>query len=263
MVALANAASGRAVRASVRRDLVDIELLHLDAHVVAVHKPSGLCVHPTRGRDRRALLHHVRDRIGRRVYPVHRLDRSTSGIVVFALDPATARELCDAFADRRVDKCYRAIVRGHAPEDAVIDSPLSVHGGDVPLSAITHLHRVATIELPYPVGRYGSARYSLVELHPRTGRTHQLRRHLAHIRHPIVGDVRHGDGKHNRFAREHFGLHRLLLWATELALPHPRTPAILHLRAPPAPELATILSLFSETSAPAWSPPSGSFTPPT
>jgi tRNA pseudouridine65 synthase len=241
---------------------VEIELLHLDAHLVAVHKPSGLCVHPTRGHDRRALLHHVRDRIGRHVFPVHRLDRSTSGIVVFALDSASARSLADAFAQRRVDKRYRAIVRGYAPQSATIDSPLAVHDGGAPLPAVTELQRLATLELPHPVGRYPTARYSLVELHPITGRTHQLRRHLAHVRHPIVGDVRHGDGKQNRFAREHFGLHRLLLWATELALPHPEDGATLHLRAAAAPELHAILSAL-EGSAPAWTPPPQSFTPPT
>lgn len=241
---------------------MEIEILHLDAQLVAVHKPSGLCVHPTRGQDRRALLHLVRDRIGARVYPVHRLDRSTSGVVVFALDSTSARTIADAFAERRVDKRYRAIVRGHTPQEVVIDSPLAVHGDGAPLPAVTELRRVAVLELPHAVGRYPSVRYSLVELHPITGRTHQLRRHLAHIRHPIVGDVHHGDGKHNRFARERFGLHRLLLWATELSLPHPLTGAPLHLRTGAAPELAAILSLFADA-APAWPPPTGSFTPPT
>src|SRR5690606_15887664 len=116
--------------------------------------------HPTRGRDRRALLHHVRDRIGRRVHPVHRLDRSTSGIVVFALDPTTARTLCDDFAARRVDKRYRAILRGYAPPSCTIDTPLPVFGDGDPLPAITELSRLATVELPHPVGRYATTRWS-------------------------------------------------------------------------------------------------------
>lgn len=219
-----------------------VEILHHDDDLVVAAKPSGLCVHPNRGTDRYALLHRVRDRIGQRVWPVHRLDRSTSGPVVFALSREGAGRLGQAFADGRVDKTYRAIVRGWPAASGCIRAALVPEDREGPAQpAVTDFSRVATWELPFAVTRYPTSRYALVQLHPRTGRTHQLRRHLAHVRHPIVGDVRHGEGRHNRFFRDHFGVHRLLLWCAEITIPHPRTGTALTIRAAPAPELVALL----------------------
>jgi tRNA pseudouridine65 synthase len=120
-------------------------------------------------------------------------------------------------------KNYRAVVRGHPPMHGTIDSPLRDDAGETSRPAYTEYSRMAATEMPWPVGRYPTARYALVELVPRTGRTHQLRRHMAHVRHPIVGDVRHGDGRHNRAFREHLDLHRLMLFATRLTFVHPFT----------------------------------------
>lgn len=185
---------------------------------VAIDKPAGLVVHRAEHtRDEPAVLQLARDQLGRYVHPVHRLDRATSGVLLLALDVETARWLGDAFAERRVDKRYVAIVRGWIEDRCVVDHPLLEEGASAPVDAVTEFVRLATFEVPIAVGRYSTGRYSLVEAFPRTGRMHQLRRHLAHLRHPIIGDVTYGDGRHNRMFREQFGVHRLLLHARRLA----------------------------------------------
>ncbi len=197
-----------------------MQVLHRNERWIAVDKPSGLVVHRgERTRTEPAVLQIVRDLVGRRVYPVHRLDRATSGVLVLALDREAAGWLGAAFAERRVLKRYLAIVRGWVAERGVIDSPLREEPTRDPADALTEYTRLHCFEVPVPVGRYATARYSLLEAVPHTGRMHQLRRHFAHLRHPIVGDVRYGDGRHNRMFRERFGLHRLLLHAQRLVLP--------------------------------------------
>ena len=220
----------------------EVVIVHRDDELVVVDKPSGLSVHPNRGTDRYALLHGVRDAVGRYVWPVHRLDRATSGPVVFALSKAAAGRLGTAFAQGRVAKTYGAIVRGWPDEAGCIDTTLSPEDREgPPQPAVTDYVRERTWELPFAVTRYPTSRYALVRLHPRTGRTHQLRRHLAHVRHPIVGDVRHGEGRHNRFFREQYDVSRLLLWCTELTVPHPSANEPLTVRVPPAPEIVALL----------------------
>jgi tRNA pseudouridine65 synthase len=149
------------------------------------------------------------------VWPLHRLDRGTSGVVLFALDADAARSRSAEFERNEVGKRYLALVRGHAPEQLLIDYALrrvdasgSGYTSDERQAAHTQIRRLACFE-----------RYSLVEATPLTGRTHQIRRHLKHIAHPIIGDVRYGKGAHNRMFRERFGLHRLALHAVELRLP--------------------------------------------
>lgn len=220
-----------------------LTILHADPWLVAVAKPPGLAVHRSdHVHDRAPALQRVRDQLGRWVYPVHRLDRATSGVLLFALDPTTARAVGEALQRRDVDKRYLAVVRGWAPEHAEIDHPLREHREAAPQSAQTTLRRLGTVELPIAVGRYPQARYSLVELRPHTGRLHQLRKHMAHLRHPIVGDVRHGEGRHNRLFRERFGVQRMLLHASTLSLPHPVTGEPLRLHAPLPEELAGLLA---------------------
>lgn len=223
-------------------DAESLVVLHRDARLVAIAKPPGLAVHRSEMvRDRRPALQRVRDQIGQWVYPVHRLDRATSGVLLLALDPEAAAWVGQRFRQREVSKRYLAVVRGWAPEAAEIDHPLRERPDGPAHSARTRLRRLATVELPIPVGRYPCARYSLVELRPQTGRLHQLRKHMAHLRHPIVGDVRHGEGRHNRLFREHFGLHRLLLHAERLELPHPDDGRPLHVRAPLGDRLMSLL----------------------
>ena len=230
-----------------------LDILYRDPWLLAVHKPAGLLVHRSLidKDETRFVLQQVRDQIGRRVYPVHRLDKPTSGVLLLALDPETARLLTDQFTEGRVLKQYRAVVRGHTEAAGVIEHALRERPDAMtdaradpdkgPQPAITYYRRLATVECPYPVGRYPSARYSLVELSPRTGRRHQLRRHMKHIFHPIVGDTTHGDGSHNRFFRRHFDNRRLLLAATALGLEHPRGGDALLIRAPLAADFRRIL----------------------
>ncbi len=215
-------------------------ILYRDDALVAVDKPPGLLVHRSaygRG-DAAFALQMTRDAIGRRVYPVHRLDRPTSGVLVFGLTSAVAGMLAEQFRGRSVDKRYLAVVRGHAPEGGCIDSELVEKDGRgqkldrPPRPAVTDYRTLGRVELPHPVSRFPTARFSLVEARPRTGRMHQIRRHLRRIGHPVVGDVRHGDRHQNRFFRVHLDCHRLLLAAVEIAFEHPGTGERLAIRAP-------------------------------
>jgi tRNA pseudouridine65 synthase len=221
-----------------------LEILYRDEHLVAINKPSGLLVHRSLidRHETQFAIQMTRDQIGQRVYPAHRLDKPTSGVLLFALDSDTARLLTQQFTAGQVQKTYLAVVRGYTDETGIIDYPLKEEldkiadanaDQDKPAqAAVTHYRRLATTELPYPVGRYPSARYSLLELQPKTGRKHQLRRHLKHIFHPIVGDTTHGDGKHNALFRQQFACHRLLLHASRLGLTHPYSQQALTLTAP-------------------------------
>jgi tRNA pseudouridine65 synthase len=223
-----------------------MRMLYRDEHLAVVDKPAGLLVHRS-AIDRheiRFALQMARDLLGRRVYPVHRLDKPTSGALLLALDPDCARRLGESFAAGRIAKTYRAIVRGFTSEHAVINYPLAealdpttdrlADTGKGPQAALTEYRRLARVELPFPVRPYPSARYSLLELRPRTGRRHQLRRHLKHVFHPIVGDTTYGDGAHNRLFRDRLGCRRLLLAATALDFVHPYTGERLRVEAPPA-----------------------------
>jgi len=200
---------------------LDPLVLFQDDYFVAVAKAGGIGVHRRAGCAEVPLLQRLRRQLGRRVYPVHRLDRAASGVVVFGLSSAAASRLCGLFAARAVEKVYWAVVRGHVAESGVIDHPLAREPQKPVRAAVTEYRRLACTTLPFAVGRYQTARYSLVEVRPLTGRHHQIRRHFAHISHPIVGDTVHGDGRHNRFFREHFDLHRLLLMARRLRFRHP------------------------------------------
>ncbi len=184
----------------------------------------------------------LRDQIGQRVYPVHRLDKPTSGVLLFALDSDTARLMTVRFCSAAVQKSYLAVVRGYTDEQGLIDYPLKEvldkmtdakadQYKQAQLS-ITEYQRLATVELPFAVGRYNSARYSLLQVTPKTGRKHQIRRHMKHIFHPIVGDTTHGDGKQNQFFRQQFDCQRLMLAATHLGFEHPVTAAKVVLYAP-------------------------------
>ena len=204
-----------------------LPLLYADDRLIAVAKPSGLPVHRGAARERIVALTLARDRIGRHVFPVHRLDRATSGVLLFALDPEAARRLQEQFEAGAVRKRYLALVRGITPPEGVIDHPIPRDEDGPRVPAVTGYRRLATFE-----------RYSLVEALPRTGRRHQIRRHLKHVSHPLIGDVRYGKGEHNRLFRERFGLHRLALHALEIAFAHPGDGRPLCLGAPVAEDLA-------------------------
>lgn len=209
--------------------MTPLNVLYQDEHLVAVHKPSGLLVHRSalaRG-ETEFLLQRLRNQLGRRVYPVHRLDRPTSGVMVLALSSAVAGMLSEAFSERQVEKRYLAVVRGKAPESERLDYPLREEDGTRPkaempaMPAMTDIRRLDSVELPVQVDRYPVARYSLVEARPLTGRRHQIRRHLSRRGYPIIGDAKHGKSVHNRFFADQLGAPRLLLAATHLAFDHP------------------------------------------
>lgn len=209
--------------------MTPLNILYQDEHIVAVHKPSGLLVHRSalaRG-ETEFLLQRLRNQLGKRVYPVHRLDRPTSGVMVFGLSSEVAALLSDTFSERQVEKRYLAVVRGVAPSEARLDYPLREEDGirpkaDMPaMPAMTDIRCVDSVELPVQVDRYPKARYSLVEARPLTGRRHQIRRHLSRRGYPIIGDAKHGKSVHNHFFAEKLGAPRLLLAATYLAFDHP------------------------------------------
>lgn len=210
-----------------------LEILYQDDHYVAVHKPSGLFVHPTKLAPREAsCMPKLRRQLGQSVFTVHRLDRATSGVLLFALSPEAAREACLLFEERTVKKQYLAVVRGFTPESGRIEHPLRESRNKKPAQAITDYTRERTVDLPEPVGKHPTARYSLVRALPLTGRMHQIRKHFAHISHPIVGDTNYGDGSQNRFFRSNFNIRRLLLLATDLTFDHPYTGKLLTIEAP-------------------------------
>lgn len=218
-----------------------IRILHRDEHYVVADKPAGLLVHRTSidARAPRFLLQTLRDQMGCRVHPIHRLDKGTSGVIVFALHAEAANRLARAFREQRVDKRYLAVVRGYVAEQAVVDWPLrdtidarSRRRSAALRPAVTDVRRLAVAELATPVGRYATARYSLVCCRPRSGRHHQIRRHLKHLRHPVIGDANYGDLTHNRFFRNTLGVGRLLLAATHICFVHPYTHTELRIAAP-------------------------------
>ncbi|WP_108652065.1 tRNA pseudouridine(65) synthase TruC [Dongshaea marina] len=213
-----------------------LEILYQDEQLVAINKPAGLLVHRSM-LDRHATefaMQMLRDQLGRHVYPVHRLDRPTSGVLLFALNPEMARSMTELFSERSVKKRYLALVRGYLPDQGLIDYPLKprldkLADADVSQDkeaqeAQTEYRCLGKVELPYAViSRYPTSRYSLALLSPLTGRKHQLRRHMEHLYHPMIGDTTHGEGRHNRFFREHFGVSRLLLHSLSLEFIHPES----------------------------------------
>ena len=232
--------------------MTPLTILYQDEYFVAIDKPAGMLVHRTWIAEEAAeyAMQRLRDQLGRRVYIIHRLDRPTSGVLLFALGSDAARRMCALFEARAVTKRYLAVVRGWTDEAGTIDYPLREEKHKEPQQAITDYRRLATVELDIPVGRYPKARYSLVEAWPRTGRMHQLRKHFAHIFHPLVGDTTHGEGRHNRLFREHFGVERLLLVAAELRFIHPYSGEATTIAAPLPDELAQLYRRFGWPEAP-------------
>lgn len=220
-----------------------LNILYHDSEFVAVDKPSGMLVHRTwiAEESETFLLQTLRDQIGQRVYPIHRLDRPTSGVILFALSSEAARAMCGVFGRREVVKEYLAIVRGYTDERGHIDYPLQEEPHKPAQQAVTDYERLATVELPIPVGRYTTARYSLVRVIPRTGRMRQIRKHFHHIFHPLIGDTSHGEGRHNRLFRERFNCHRLLLHAQRLRVPMDESERFFEAPLPPE-----FMQLFTE-----------------
>lgn len=206
------------------RSLNMLEIIYQDDHLVAINKPHGLLVHrsPIAADATEFAIQLLRDQLGCRVHPVHRLDRKTGGVLLFALTKEVEVQVQALFAAHRIQKSYLALVRGYTPDRGEIDYPLTAENG-ISQEAHTAYRTLGRTELPLPFGQHPTSRYSLVEARPTTGRMHQLRKHFAHIRHPIIGDRPHGCNKQNGFFKAQWNMTTLLLHATSLRFSHPVT----------------------------------------
>ncbi|MGJ4803181.1 pseudouridine synthase [Luteimonas sp. SDU82] len=228
-----------------------VTVLHADARLAVVAKPAGLMVHDSalaRGEDD-FLADRLREQFGRPVFLVHRLDRATSGCLLLAFDREAASALGKALMAGEVDKHYLAVCRGWPEERFSIDHPLD-GGPGKPLKkpAVTHFERLATCELALPSANFPTSRYALLRAMPQTGRFRQIRRHLKHASHHLIGDTSHGDGRHNRHFRM-LGIHRMLLHASRLVFAHPDTGMPMAVEAPVDGEFAKALALFPDQPA--------------
>lgn len=217
-------------------------ILYQDEFLIAIHKPCGFFVHRTKLDNQAStlVLPNLRDQIGQRVYPVHRLDRKTSGVLLFALDATTQSTMNKKFAGNEVSKKYIAIVRGHTNLDFEIDYAI-INDKNKLQEALTFGKTLQHTEIPYCSWKHPTSRYSLVELYPQTGRQHQLRKHLSHIFHPIIGDRPHGCNKQNKFFLDTFGLNEMMLHATQLEFEHPKTADKIKIESQPEGEFLRML----------------------
>ena len=201
-----------------------LEIVYQDDYLIAINKPHGLLVHRSKIADdaKEFALQMLRDQVGRHVNPTHRLDRKTGGVLLFAFDKETEIAMQKQFQESLVDKNYLAIVRGYAPSEMEIDYPLAKENGTLQ-DAQTSFVTLQQSEIPLEIGKHPTSRYSLVKANPKTGRMHQLRKHFAHIFHPIIGDRPHGCNKQNRYFKEHLQMNTMMLHALDLTFDHPVT----------------------------------------
>ncbi|WPP50546.1 pseudouridine synthase [Catalinimonas niigatensis] len=199
-----------------------LEIIYQDEHYVAINKPHGLLVHRSSiAKDATEFaLQLVRDQISQSVFPVHRLDRKTGGVLLFALNEQIHKGTQQLFAQNLIKKDYLAVVRGYTEDAVEIDYPLRKENGSLQ-EAFTSFTTLARAELAIPFGRYQTSRYSLLKVSPKTGRMHQIRKHLSHIYHPIIGDRPHGCNKQNKFFKERWQMNTMLLHAQSLTFVHP------------------------------------------
>ena len=201
-----------------------LDILYKDEHLIAINKPHGLLVHRTgmAADAKEFALQLLRDQLGRTVYPAHRIDRKTGGVLLFALSQEVNSHMQKQFAANQVDKIYHAIVRGNMPEHGIIDYPLKNDQGKVQ-DAITVYKCLKNCEIPLPFGKFKTSRYSFVEIYPKSGRNHQIRKHFAHIMHPVIGDRPHGCNKQNGLFKSKWDMTTMLLHAYEIQFDHPVT----------------------------------------
>ena len=223
-----------------------VEVLYEDEFCIAVNKPAGLMVHKnSSSRDPEFLLQLVRNQINTKVYPLHRLDRPTSGIMLFAKNSEYAKKFSKLFSTRKIKNIYYTVVRGYTQDFGTIDYPLKNSSKqDITQDALTDYETVARTELDIPLPPYKTVRYSLLKVIIKTGRTHQIRRHFAHLRHPVIGDTSYGDRHHNRLFREQFHCSRLLLHASEIEFTHPYLKKTINIQAPLDDEFRKITDLL-------------------
>ena len=226
--------------------IVDLEVIYEDDWLVAINKPNGLLVHrSTIATDATTFaLQTLRDQLGKYVFPVHRIDRKTSGVLLFALNKNISKAMQKMFSENKVQKSYLAIVRGYAPEKDEIDYPLKKENGQYQ-EAKTIFQTLARAELEVPFGKHKTSRYSLVRVSPITGRMHQIRKHLAHIHYPIIGDRPHGCNKQNRLFKERWNMTTMLLHALEISFEHPTIKESVHIKANPQNEFMRVIDIMN------------------
>ncbi|WP_407431004.1 pseudouridine synthase [Arcticibacter sp.] len=223
-----------------------LDILYRDEFLIAVNKPHGLLVHrsPIAMDVQEFALQILRDQINHHVNPVHRLDRKTGGVLLFALHKEAEIGMHKQFQENRVKKKYLAIVRGHTPDQEEIDYPLKKENGAIQ-EALTLYRTLERAEIDVALGAHQTSRYSLVEASPQTGRMHQLRKHFSHIFHPIIGDRKHGCNKQNKLFKETWEMTTMLLHASSLSFHHPMNQKEVFIEAPLQPEFKRVMDLMS------------------
>ncbi len=224
---------------------MQLEIIYQDDQLVAINKPHGLLVHRTNiARDASEFaLQILRDQLGKQVFPCHRLDRKTSGVLLFALDENTNRIMQQKFAKGLVQKKYLAIVRGYTNDKGIIDYPLK-KDNSILQEAVTAYKTLDQTELKIPISGKSTSRYSLVEVEPLTGRMHQIRKHFAHIFHPIIGDRPHGCNKQNKLFKERWDMITMMLHALSIKFDHPVTKENIFITASPSMEFTRTLDFL-------------------
>ncbi|MDR6782057.1 tRNA pseudouridine65 synthase [Pedobacter africanus] len=222
-----------------------LEIVYQDDHLIAINKPHGLLVHRSSiANDAKEFaLQMLRDQVGRHVSPVHRLDRKTGGLLLFAFEKEVEVAMQQQFMNGEVEKKYLAVLRGYAPDEMDIDYPLAKENGTIQ-EAFTSFVTLKRAELDVAFGKHPTSRYSLVEARPTTGRMHQLRKHFAHIFYPIIGDRKHGCNKQNRFFKEQWEMTTMLLHASELNFIHPVNQQQVRLKANVQSEFLRVMQLM-------------------
>jgi tRNA pseudouridine65 synthase len=222
-----------------------LEVIYQDENLIAINKPHGLLVHQSSiARDATEFaLQMLRDQVGKHVSPVHRLDRKTSGILLFAFDKESEIAMHQQFMNAETDKKYLAVLRGFTPDAMDIDYPLAKENGTMQ-DAFTSFKTLQRAEVDVAFGKHLTSRYSLIEATPKTGRMHQLRRHFSHILHPIIGDRTHGCNKQNKFFLEQWDMTTMLLHASELSFVHPVSQKKIHLKADLQDEFKRVMQIM-------------------
>jgi len=224
---------------------LNLEIIYQDEFILAINKPHGLLVHRSEysGVADAYAVQELKAQLGQKVHPCHRIDRKTGGVLLFALNREMNSLMQQQFAANKVSKKYLAIVRGYTDDSGEIDYPLTNDKGKTQES-LTIYKTLKKVELEIPFGIFNTSRYSLVEVFPQTGRMHQIRKHFAHIMHPIIGDRPHGCNKQNRFFKEQWNMTTMLLHATEISFEHPVTQKKILIKAEIQSEYVRMMHLF-------------------
>ena len=222
-----------------------MNFIYRDEHFVAINKPNGLLVHRSyiASDASEFALQLVRDALGQYVYPVHRLDRKTSGVLIFGLSSEIARKIQESMESGAAQKRYLAIVRGFFPDELQLNHPL-INEADKSQEAETYFKNIKRTELDIPLGKHATSRYSLIEAFPRTGRMHQIRRHLDHLRHPIIGDRPWGCNKQNKLFLDKWEMNTMMLHAVSMKIPHPISGELIEINAELPTEFQRMLDLL-------------------